>query len=222
MADATPAACYAHVNDRAKFGEIFAQVVKPHVGNGVDVVIGPGRERIMKETAALGVDLERDLSKRRCSFVDSLQALSPVAAKASCAVALWDGEDFDLAQAVDGALRILSRNPKGFFLMVESNNHFKDVRKTLDRTVAFDRMIRNIAGQWKKNSLILFTADHSYDLRLPSGAKGQEIVSRVKIDGSHSAEEVLVTAEGPGAERVRGFFPNTEIFHIMMAAFGWE
>src|SRR5688572_16815929 len=48
MADATPAACYAHVNDRGKFGEIFAQVVKPRVGDGVDVVIGPGRERIMK------------------------------------------------------------------------------------------------------------------------------------------------------------------------------
>ena len=91
MADATPAACYAHANDRGKFGEIFAHVVKPRFGDGVDVVIGPGRARIVKETAALGVDLDRDLSKRRCAFVDSLQALSPVAAKASCAVALWDG-----------------------------------------------------------------------------------------------------------------------------------
>ena len=106
--------------------------------------------------------------------------------------------------------------------MVESNNHFKDARKTLDRTVAFDRIIGDIARQWKKNSLTLFTAVALTICASPRAPKDEEIVSQVKIDGSHSAEEVLVTAEGPGAERVRGFFPNTEIFHIMMDALGWE
>src|SRR5262245_52955382 len=43
MADATPAACYARSNDRGKWGEIFLQVLKPRYGDGVDVVIGPGR-----------------------------------------------------------------------------------------------------------------------------------------------------------------------------------
>jgi alkaline phosphatase len=33
---------------------------------------------------------------------------------------------------------------------------------------------------------------------------------------------VLVTAQGPGAERVKGFFPNTQLFRIMMAAYGWD
>jgi len=33
---------------------------------------------------------------------------------------------------------------------------------------------------------------------------------------------VVVAANGPGAERIRGFFPNTKLFHVMMAAYGWR
>jgi alkaline phosphatase len=31
-----------------------------------------------------------------------------------------------------------------------------------------------------------------------------------------------VAAQGPGAERVHGFIANTDLFHIIMAAYGWE
>ncbi|MGH9674730.1 MAG: alkaline phosphatase [Bryobacteraceae bacterium] len=221
MADATPAACYAHVNERAKFGEIFAQVLKPRFGDGVDVIIGPGRARIIKETALMGLDLSAELPKSKYAFFDSVDALAGLDAKASRVISLFDGE-FDLSAAVDHAIRILSRNPKGFFLMVESNNHSKDVKQTLDRTVAMDKIIRRIAEAFRKDSLILFTADHSYDLRLPRGAKGTDILPLVKVDGSHSAEEVLVAATGPGSDKVRGIIPNTRIFHIMMEAYGWQ
>jgi len=44
----------------------------------------------------------------------------------------------------------------------------------------------------------------------------------VRVDDSHTGEEVLVLAQGPGAEQVKGFFANTEIFRIMMAAYGWK
>ncbi len=52
-------------------------------------------------------------------------------------------------------------------------------------------------------------------------AQVQEIVPHVVIDGHHTAEEVLVAAQGPGAEKVKGMFPNTQIFHIMKDAYGW-
>jgi alkaline phosphatase len=106
--------------------------------------------------------------------------------------------------------------------MVESNNHSRNVVQTLERTVAFDRIIRRTAERLKNNTLILFTADHSYDLRLPRGQKGPGIVANVKVEGSHTAEEVLVAAQGPGAGRVRGILPNTELFHIMKAAYRWK
>jgi alkaline phosphatase len=44
----------------------------------------------------------------------------------------------------------------------------------------------------------------------------------VRMNGSHTGEEVLVAAKGPGASRVHGFLPNTQLFHIMLEAFGWE
>jgi alkaline phosphatase len=45
---ATPAACYAHVNDRRKEGEILGHLLKPRFGDGVDVVIGNGRRNVIR------------------------------------------------------------------------------------------------------------------------------------------------------------------------------
>jgi alkaline phosphatase len=38
--------------------------------------------------------------------------------------------------------------------------------------------------------------------------------------GVHSGEDVVLTASGPGAERVRGFLDNTEVFRIIVEALG--
>ena len=219
MADATPAACYARANDRGKWGEIFLQVARPRYGDGVDVVIGPGRQRILADTAALGADLPGELKGKGFEFFDSIEGWD--AASTKRVVALLDSDEFDLADAVNRAIAILSRNPNGFFLMVESNNHSKNPQKDLDRLVRFDQVIRTVAEKHRKDSLLLFTADHSYDLRLPSGKRTEAPEGRMKVDGSHTGEEVLVAAEGPGSEQVRGFLENTDLFHIMMRAYGW-
>ena len=34
--------------------------------------------------------------------------------------------------------------------------------------------------------------------------------------------EVVVAAQGPGADQVHGFLPNTRLFDIMMSAYGWK
>ena len=52
--------------------------------------------------------------------------------------------------------------------------------------------------------------------------KGRDILPSMAVTGRHTAEEVLVLAQGPGAEKVHGFFPNTELFRVMMSAYGWE
>jgi len=31
-----------------------------------------------------------------------------------------------------------------------------------------------------------------------------------------------VMAQGPGADKVHGFFPNTRLFHIILSAYGWR
>jgi alkaline phosphatase len=236
-ASATPAACYAHVNDRRKEGEIFAQLLDPRFGDGVDVVIGAGRSRILEEMRALVPEPESALAKRGYVVTGSLERAPPEARRL---IVLLDSGDFDLEAAATRAVEILSRNPKGFFLMVESDLHTNDIVRGLERTVEFDRIIERIAKRVKpEETLLLFTADHSYDLRVNGGRRGEPLISQaeraqrtsgqesvafrnLRREDDHTGEEVLVAAQGPGAERVRGVLSNTDLFHIMLAAFGWK
>lgn len=224
-ADATPAACYAHSNDRGKWGEIFAQILRPRFGDGIEIVIGGGRDRTLKQTTELGLDMAAELKAKGYEFLDGPGTLAG-AASANKLVVLYEQrpQDIPLAEAVDTAVGILRRNPKGFFLMVESNNHFTDIKSSLELMARFDDIIRSTAEKTRgTDTLLVFTADHSYDLRLSRGTpKGEDIVPAMKVEGHHNAEEVLVLADGPGAARVHGFFSNTHLFHIMMSAYGWK
>jgi alkaline phosphatase len=227
ITDATPAACYAHVNDRSQTGEIMAQVFTPRSGDGVDVMIGAGRSQILQATAERGLDLGAEARRHGYELRASLDGVSPDSRRL---IVLLDGGDFDLAAATEIALRALSRNRRGYFLMVESDLHADDVAFGLRRTVELDGLIERTAATVKeKDTLLIYTADHSYDLRVRGGKKGESLLAHpegpkpaLRRDKGHSGEEVVVAAKGPGAERVRGFFPNTYLFHVMMAAYGWE
>ena len=75
IADATPAACYAHANDRAKHGEIFLQVFEPRFGDGVDVVLGIGRKPIFDAVQKLGRDINEVARSKNRTIYDSLAAV---------------------------------------------------------------------------------------------------------------------------------------------------
>ena len=161
--------------------------------------------------------------------------LSP--AHARRAVVLFDGS-FDVDAATQRAIDVLSRNPKGYFLMVESDTHTETVLRGLDRVLLIDKAIRRTVERAQRDTLVLFTADHSYDFRVraaqgrTAGAarrlrrlrcrSGERRAPTLRRDDSHTGEEVLVAAQGPGADRVRGFLINTDLFRIMMDAYGWS
>lgn len=231
IADATPAACYAHANYRKKTGEIFVQLAQPRFGDGADIVIGAGRKAVVEGTQALGIDIVDRLRARGYVVLDSPAALD---AGATRAVALTDDGDYDPLPVVARAIEILSRNPRGYFLMVEWDLHATHVRRGLDRVLQLDDLVRQTAAQVPDDTLIIFTADHSFDLRLRGGKPGEPLLPAeapaaevpaakpsVRVDDGHSGEQVLVAARGPGAERVHGFIRNTDLFHIMMSAYGW-
>ena len=168
-----------------------------------------------------------------------LSDLTQIPRNAARAIVIHDSADFDMAAAVEAATRILSRNRKGYFLMVECDVHTDNIRRGLDRLVAFDRLIERTAQATRRDTMVLFTADHSFDLRLRGGQlrqplldgleaaeaaapKGPIRIPSLRMDSGHTGEAVLVAAQGPGAQRVRGYMANTDLFGVMMDAYGWK
>jgi alkaline phosphatase len=235
---ATPAALYAKVNDRGKTAEIFQQAFTPRYGDGVDVLIGAGRDAVAKALNTAGLDLE---TLGRDNGRPVLASVSEIPPRATRAIVVHANADFDLDEAVRAAHRILSRNPRGYFLMVESDTHTDQLRQGLDRMVEFNRVIERTAALVRRDTLLLFTADHSFDLRIRGGLRGNALlegleeaeakakaekrrdirIPALRMDNGHTGEEVLAAAQGPGAERVRGFMSNTDLFGAMMRAYGW-
>ena len=239
LTGATPAATYAHVNDRDMTAAIFRQAFEPRFGDGVDVMFGSGRGTITKRLAEAGSSLEA-LSQE--SGRPILASLDEVPADATRAIVLFESSGFDVEEALVAAHRILSQDPDGYFLMVEVDTHTNNMRRGLDRMVMMDRAIARAAEIAGPDTLLLFTADHSFDLQLRGGRVGTPLLdgledaeARAKqekrgdirspalhMENSHTGEPVIVAAQGPGAERVRGFMANTDLFDVMMQAFGWS
>lgn len=238
LTGATPAALYAHVNDRARNATIFRQAFAPRFGDGVDVMIGPGRAALTRSLAAEGTD-PAALANAAGRAIHA--AIADVPADARRAIVLLDSGSFDLQEAVLAAHRILSRHKKGYFLMVEGDTHTDNLRRGLDRMLALDATVARMAKVAGRDTLLLFTADHSFDVALRAGRLGEPLlqgledeeakaaaekrrnirIPAVRMDNGHTGEPVMVAAQGPGAERVRGYLKNTDIFHVMLAAFGW-
>ena len=239
---ATPAALYAHANDRKKAGEIFVQLLKPRFGDGVDILIGEGKTVMNENPPPAWNRMESGLREKGYSVMKSLGEFQPTAQRA---IVLLGPEDYDLSTAVRRARESLSRNKKGYFLMVEVDVHTSQLKRGLERVVVLDRLIEETVRSVKNDTLVIFAADHSYDTRLrggkiggqllppetagtptPAGTAGAQKTAAplppIRIGEGHSGEEVVVAAQGPGAERVKGFFSNTQLFHIMMSAYGWR
>ena len=151
-----------------------------------------------------------------------MTTFSDIPDDATRALVVMNSGEFDLQTAMDRTIRMLSRNPRGYFLMVEWDTHTDRIRRGLDRVVTLDRAIERTAKTAGPDTLLLFTADHSFDLRLRGGTlggdflegleaaeaespKGPVRIPTLRMDNGHTGEEVLAAAQGPGAERVRGF-----------------
>jgi alkaline phosphatase len=231
--DATPAACYAHASSRKSTVEIFSQVFTPRFGDGVDVLIGADRNKLFAAAETAGLNPRAAMQKAGYEFFETPSAMSDVASRA---MSIYDGEDFRPEPVIDTVLQILSRNEKGFFLMVEWDMHTKELMKGLDRAIVMDELIRHVAGKVSSETLIIYAADHSFDLRMRGGRRGGPLAPQIlataaapppsrpviSVENFHTAEDIVVAAQGPGAELVRGFLPNTRLFQIMLSAYGWS
>lgn len=232
--DATPGACYAHVPDRGDKDEIFRQLLAPRFGDGVDILIGKGRKDAEASFAKKGMTAAQAFAGAGYRFGDDPSALTGETRRA----AILRDEDYSAIPAVEAAIASLSRNRKGYFLMVEWDMHTDNPKRGLRHAIEMDELIRRVSAKAGKDTLILFVADHSFGLRLRNATRATPLADQyaaalspgmsadkhplLSVDDTHTGEEVVAAAMGPGAERLHGFLPNTRLFEIMMAAFGWK
>jgi alkaline phosphatase len=203
----------------------------------MDVVIGAGRRQIYSQATAAGRDPDEVARQNHRTIYDTLAA---VPASNLRPIVVLDNSP-SMPEAARLAIERLSKNRKGYFLVIEWDAHTDNPQTGLDNLVNFDRLIRELSRTVNlKNTLMVFTADHSFEFRTVGGAAGQSILNgfdewrkthrpneeivlpAMRVGHSHTGEEVVVAAQGPGSQQVKGFLPNTQLFHIMMNAFGWK
>ena len=196
--DATPAAMVAHTRRRTEYDRIVEQyfAAKP------DVLMGGGRANFLpkSENGSRRRD-ESDFVAQFRAAGYSLALTGPEMVSAAkdpgttkllglFTLGNMDGaldrkflkggtvgkfpEQPDLTEQVGAALEVLSKNPSGFFLMVESGmidkyTHLLDMERAVYDTIMLDNAVR-LARDWAAahgdDTLILVIADHNHPIGL--------------------------------------------------------
>jgi alkaline phosphatase len=196
--DATPAAMVAHTRRRSEYDRIVEQffAAKP------DVIMGGGRANFLPRSAEGSkrkdesdfVGQFRDAGYSVASTGKEMTSLADDP-KTTKLVGLFtlgnmDGaldrkilkggtvgkfpEQPDLTEEVGAALKVLSRNEAGFFLMVESGmidkyTHLLDMERAVYDTIMLDNAVK-LARDWApahgNDTLILVLADHTHPIGL--------------------------------------------------------
>jgi len=169
---ATPAAFAAHYPRRSDYEAICEQMVY----NQVDVLLGGGLKYFTGRKD--GEDLLQVLKQKGYAIITSPEELkSTSSSKLAGLFAEVDlAYDLDrdptkepsLAEMTEVAINLLSRNKKGFFLMVEGSkidwaNHDHDPVASVTDMMAFDRAVK-VALDYalkERNTVVIVVADHS-------------------------------------------------------------
>ncbi|MDI6759431.1 MAG: alkaline phosphatase [Candidatus Brocadiaceae bacterium] len=231
---ATPAAFAAHEAHRAEAKAIALDYLD---GVQPDVILGGGAwvwtPDLLEE--ARKRDYTIVFTKKEMDTLDSTKSkrLLGLFAHSHMAFATEQGrEEPSLKEMTLKALEILRRDPDGFFLMVEGGRidnagHNNDLRRLIHEVLGFDEAIGAVmAGLGDPNdTLFIITADHETGGLAIVGPGGHlpgkgEMVEVRWATKRHTAADVPIWAQGPGAEAVRGKMDNTVVFSLIKEALG--
>lgn len=174
---ATPADFSSHDQSRANYDNLTEQIVY----NKLDVILGGGIKYLKPESRKDKEDMGAILTSRGYTIVGNTADLKQFSGKKLVGVfgktdahtALSYDLDRDparepsLAEMTGKAIEVLSRQPKGFFLMVEGSKvdwaaHANDPVGIVSDVLAFDSAVKVALDFAKKNrnTLIIAVADH--------------------------------------------------------------
>ena len=198
LTHATPAATYSHSCHRDAEYAIAVQAVpggagfNAALGTGIDVLLGgisyywrpfdatanprgrPDKRDLVAELQAKGYAAASDLSSfnaapssgRMIGLFDQALAQGHM----SYELDRDPAKEPSLAQMTTKAIDILSKNPNGYFLMVEGGRidhalHGTNAKRALADTISFDDAIKAALGKVDlTNTLVVVTADHDHTI----------------------------------------------------------
>lgn len=195
---ATPAATFSHICHRDGENQIAAQATpgntlfNPALKDGLDVLLGGGLRHFIpmgtpgtKRTDA--TDLTAQFQGAGYTYVQTgtaLRAVDPAGTSKLLGLFNLDHMNYELdrvknnvdepslADMTEKAIRILGKNPKGYFLMVEGGRidhalHGTNAKRALEDTIAFDDAIKRALSMVDlSNTLVVVTADHDHTMTI--------------------------------------------------------
>ena len=229
---ATPAVNYAHVPDRgwehagqlppgAAVPDIAAQLIgRQRAGNGIEVVLGGGREMFLPEGSA-----DPEYPGRHGRRTDGRDLIAEWTAAQPGSAFVFDRAGFEavdpgqvtkllglfepshlqyeadrpqdgagepsLAEMTRTAVRMLQRNRRGYYLMVEGGridhaHHAGNAWRALTDTIALSDAVQAALELIDpRDTLVLVTADHSHPLTIAGyPARGNPILGLVRGPGA--------------------------------------
>lgn len=220
---ATPASFYAHVKSRRLYEDIttFAP------NSGVDIFIGGGLKFFNKRND--GKDLLAEMKVKGYDIITEQLPKTPSKNKELILLAedgmpkMSEGRGDFLPNATKLALEKLSKNEKGFFLMVEGSQidwggHDNDADYLIQELLDFDKTIGEVLDFARKDgeTLVIVTADHETGgFTLSTDGNNYNKIKPTFSTTGHSGTMVPVFAEGPGASLFNGIYNSHEIYHKM-------
>lgn len=223
LTHATPAALYAHAENRRAEAEIATSVLpggdNPAIGDGVEVLLGGGREFFLPAASAGGRDLVAELRAAGYTYVEDAAGLSGAAGAAEKLLGLFADSHMafeadrvasesvqpSLAAMTRSALQVLRRNPRGFFLMVEGGridhaHHYNNGRRAIADVLAFDDALATALEQGTARDVIFVTADHDHTMVIAGYPSiDSDVFTEAGVDAYGVPYTAILYANGPSA-----------------------
>lgn len=213
--------------DCKDFKDIARQLIDFPYGDGIDVILGGGRRGFLPERRNDKRNLidewkSKNTTDQRFSYIQSRRELKSFNTNdADHVLGLFSSSHMDysyerrnesseqpsLIEMTEFAIRMLDRNPKGYFLLVEGGridhgHHENKPQHALYDAVEMNKAVECAVGMTSpEETLVIITADHSHVFTLGGyGARGSNIFHHSKKEDKEKRKYTkLGYYNGPGA-----------------------
>ena len=236
IVDATPAVFGAHVPKRSDELDIVDQ----YLNNRIDLLLGGGRNFFIPKSIEGSrrfdeKDMRIEAGKLGYTVVEDRAEL--MAVKSGKILGLFHANHMtgkypepSLSDMTYKAIKTLSDDPDGFFLMVEGGNidhegHGNNAPDMVRELRNFDAAVGRALyfARMRGDTLVVVAADHETGGLIIIGKDNKHISETAEprwVTKGHTATNVILFAEGPGAELFTGVMDNTDVPKRLVGLWG--